>query len=562
MTTTDATTSTTSSNAGTPGPVTGACEFRYVPVADLEANPRNVRGDLALTPEFLASVEANGVRQPLHVRHSGESGDSGGGLVVTAGHRRLAAAIEAGLDTVPCLIEAAEDRPAGADYLDMYTENHHRHDLTRQEEADALFGAHAEGATKKALGKATGLKRDAVNQALTAGQLTTTTREITGTYSDAGYAWTLDQLAALAEFEDDPDDVQRLAYAAASGRWDYTIERIRADRVERAEHQRLRAELEAAGYSVTEHPPESVVRLSDLNHDGEPLTADNHAACDGRGVYWHAYDPTRFIHYCDDPRRYGHTPRNRFEHMADGGAGDRGSAAKKPGEPDRKIVVEGNKAWKAAATARHAFLTRLLARKTPPPEVARFVAESIATMPTPLGRWLNDAPRSSLLAQLTGRRDPDNPNNPADPADMAAWRNAATAKRLPLVMLASIATAYETGLTATSDHNHVWRTDRHAACPRTDAATWLRFLAEVGHTLTPIEQAVADDIPYTGDAAPTGTPAGKALATDADSGADSGAGSDADTGTDGGTGDDAIVDSVTGGPDSGDAVDASGGATA
>lgn len=487
-------------------PAAAPFEFRLVRVADLEANPRNVRRDLNLDAEFLASVAANGVRQPLHVRHPA---DSGGALVVTAGHRRLAAAIAAGLESVPCLVESSAERPAWGDYVDMYTENHHRHDFTRQEEADALFAAYTEGATKKNLGKSTGLQRGALNAALTAGQLTTTTRELTDKLTEnTGYTWTLEELAALAEFEDDPDDVARLTAVAGTNRWPYTIERIRNDRAERAEHLRLRTELEEAGYAVTEHLPETATLLDELDHDGEPLTAQGHADCDGRGVFWRSYDPTRFIEYCDDPDRCGHTRRI----PTDDGTGDR---AKNPDGLDRKIVIEGNKAWNAAAAARHAFLARLLARKTPPSGVARFVAEAIATMPAPLERWLSDAPRSELLATLVGRSGPD---------DVAAWRNAATDKRLPLVMLASIAAAYEHGLAVAGDHNQVWRTDRYSSCPRADAAVWLRFLAEVGHALTPIEQAVVDGTAYTGDDTPAGAPLTEILAHDATGDMDTGYG--------------------------------------
>jgi ParB family chromosome partitioning protein len=483
-----------------------AGEFRHVRVTELEANPRNVRGDLALDAGFRESVAANGVRQPLLIT------ESGGALTVVAGHRRLAAAVAADLDTVPCLIEHTEGRAAWSDYVDMYTENHHRHDLTTQEEADALFGAHAEGATKTALRKATGLKRDAVNAALTAGTLTSATREVTG---GSAYTWTLAELAELAEFEDDPADVKRLAEAAGTGRWPYLVERIRQERADLAEHHRRRAELEDAGYAVTEQLPETAIQLAELEHDGEPLTEETHTTCDGRGVYWVSYDPTRFIHYCDDPHRCGHTRRVTEPEN------------KTPAGPEREFVVKANKAWKAAATVRHAFLTRLVARKTPPPEIARFVADAVTTMPTPLDKWLGAAPEMPLLAELVGRKD------------LAAWRKAATDKRLPLVMLASIATAYEYGLTGVTDHKTVWRTDRGSTCPRTDAGTWLRFLASIGHTLSPIEQAVADGADYTGDPA-SGTPLVKVLADDTDA-ADTDAADTGDRSTAAETGGDAAA---------------------
>lgn len=472
----------TTDTSATDTTVTGARAYQDLPVATLNANPRNVRTDLAIDAAFRESIAANGVRQPLLV--SAE-------LVVTDGHRRLAAAIAAGLETVPCLIENTGDRKPWTDYLDMFTASHHHRHLTRQEEADALFGAHAEGATKTTLRKATGLKRDVVNAALTAGGLATTTREIT---ENTDYTWTLDELAALAEFEDDPADVERLADAAGTRRWAYVVERIRNERTDRAEHTRLRAELEEAGYAVTDHLPATAIHIDDLEHDGQRLTAELHANCDGRGVYWVAYDAARFIHYCDDPDRCGHTRPP---------AGQDSPESAEPSGPDRKLVVEGNKAWVAAGTVRHGFLTQLLTRKTPPPEVARFVADALLAMPTPLTKWLGTAQQTPLLTELIGRED------------TATWRKAATDKRLPLVMLATIAAAYEYGLTGVTDHKSVWRTDRHSACPRADAATWLRFLASVGHALSPIEQAVVDGTDYTGDTTPQGRPVVEIL-TDAD----------------------------------------------
>jgi len=47
-----------------------------------------------------------------------------------------------------------------------------------------------------------------------------------------------------------------------------------------------------------------------------------------------------------------------------------------------------------------------------------------------------------------------------------------------------------------------WRTDRRfTQCPRDDAGAYFRFLASVGYELSPIEQAVADGVPFgdTGD---------------------------------------------------------------
>ena len=61
-----------------------------MPVEWLTAHPGNVRGDLDLGDEFVASIAANGVLVPLRV-----TTDDGAGYRVIDGHRRLAAAVQA-----------------------------------------------------------------------------------------------------------------------------------------------------------------------------------------------------------------------------------------------------------------------------------------------------------------------------------------------------------------------------------------------------------------------------------------------------------------------------------
>ena len=43
-------------------PAAGVPSRRMIPVADLAAHPGNVRRELSLTPEFTASIAAEGVR--------------------------------------------------------------------------------------------------------------------------------------------------------------------------------------------------------------------------------------------------------------------------------------------------------------------------------------------------------------------------------------------------------------------------------------------------------------------------------------------------------------------
>ena len=124
-----------------------------IAVALLTAHPGNVRRDLDLNADFLASIKENGVLVPLRI-----TADADGVYRVIDGHRRLAAAVQVGLAEVP--VDLAGDRAADepGQFLDMWVAHRHRNPLTPMEEADALFAAREAGATKARIRKSTGLK--------------------------------------------------------------------------------------------------------------------------------------------------------------------------------------------------------------------------------------------------------------------------------------------------------------------------------------------------------------------------------------------------------------------
>jgi ParB family chromosome partitioning protein len=68
-------------------------------------------------------------------------------------------------------------------------------------------------------------------------------------------------------------------------------------------------------------------------------------------------------------------------------------------------------------------------------------------------------------------------------------------------MFAPVATAFESAM-GDGDGRNTWRTDRFSPCPRDQAAAYLRLLAGLGYQLSVIEQAVAQDQPYTGEVPP------------------------------------------------------------
>jgi ParB family transcriptional regulator, chromosome partitioning protein len=375
----------------------------------------------------------------------------------------------------------------------------YRKNFTAVEEAAALFAAHEAGASRTRIRKATGRKADDVKAALAVGGISAQTREAAG---ELTRQLSLDQLALLAEFDGDPDAVERILMSLRLGYGtEHAAERIRQERAEAAKHDELVAELQAAGFTVTDVLPPGAVRVTGLQHDGEDLTSLAHASCPGRGVYFPAWDKLNPVHYCASPEENGHTARSYasppVRPFGDGSAPE-GDAEPEPlpdpspepdPDPDRRLVIEGNKAWAAATTVRHRWLaSELFARRSAPREAARFAARQLLTMPVPLHRGLVTAPTRQLFAEITRQ-------------DATGWLeicDTTTPARLPLLILAPMVTAYELAMTEAEGRN-TWRTDRYSPCPREDAAAYLKFLAAAGYELSAIERAVAEGVPYTGD---------------------------------------------------------------
>lgn len=92
-------------------------------------NPRKVLGDI---DELAESIKANGILQNLTVVPNNDNWDDKSDFTVVIGHRRLAAAKQAGLTELPCaVVEMTEKEQLST----MLTENMQRSDLTVYEEA-------------------------------------------------------------------------------------------------------------------------------------------------------------------------------------------------------------------------------------------------------------------------------------------------------------------------------------------------------------------------------------------------------------------------------------------
>src|SRR5487761_1884350 len=127
----------------------------------LVAHPNNPRKKLEGIKELAQSVKLVGVVQALVVTKDGD------GYRIIAGHRRAAAAIEAGLPTVKCILESTWGQSELAPLTAFVAENVNREGLSTAEEAEAYRQMQLLGMPTADIAKASGRKKKDVEQAIT-----------------------------------------------------------------------------------------------------------------------------------------------------------------------------------------------------------------------------------------------------------------------------------------------------------------------------------------------------------------------------------------------------------
>ena len=127
-----------------------------IKTANIVPHPNNPRRDLGDLTELTDSIKKNGVMQNLTV----VPGPDDGGYTVLIGHRRLAAALAAGLEEVPCRV--AEGLSEKEQLGIMLEENMQRTDLTIIEQAKGFQMMLDLGETIKTVAEKTGFSETTV----------------------------------------------------------------------------------------------------------------------------------------------------------------------------------------------------------------------------------------------------------------------------------------------------------------------------------------------------------------------------------------------------------------
>lgn len=402
----------------------------------------NVRTDVALDPEFLASIKTHGVLTPVLAVRAED------GLHVRAGQRRTLAAVEAGLTAIPAhVVEADSDEVRRI--VEQMAENEHRLDLTDRDRIGAFQQLALLGLTAGQIAKRTHTKKDKVTTALTVAGSAVTAAVV------AKYDLTLDQAAVIAEFDGDREAVKALTVAAAEDpeQFAHVAQRLRDDRAETQAVADLTADLTKAGVPVIDRPADNdktITRLVDLGTlDGEkriPLTPETHAECPGRAAWISttSWSGVNAIPVCTDPKTYGHVDRYAHSGRTERRAGPMNEDEK----AKRQQVIANNKAWRSAETVRREWLAAFATRKTAPTDAAAFLAARLVDGTSRLDKAYTQT-RHRLARTLLGLNEHVGYGQPDPLADLIATTTPARALHITLVLVLA---AIEDG-TGT----HTWR---------------------------------------------------------------------------------------------------------
>ncbi len=358
----------------------------------------NVRTTVRLDAKFKASIKAHGVLQPI-VAISTEDG-----LRVRFGQRRTLAAVEAELAEVPVYV-AADDGEAERIVTQM-AENDHREALTTGDRIAGVKQLAMIGVSAAQITKRTGMTRKDVDAAIIIADDVKAV-QIADAHTLAVAGWVI-------EFDGDEDAQQAILREAGYGGEDrarHTVQRLRDKRETAAAREDVLATLTVPVIEQPSYSDKTTAAVSDLRDaDRKPLDPEAHRQCPGHVVVVresYAYEaiedetddegnPVEYdnsdeepepgqvtagghafavIPYCQNYAEHGH--RHAY---GDGSASGSTSAApesKEAASAERKRVIAGNKAWKAATVVRGEFIETLLARKSAPADTVLFTLRAI-----------------------------------------------------------------------------------------------------------------------------------------------------------------------------------------
>ncbi|ARJ07635.1 hypothetical protein GCM10010988_40470 [Cnuibacter physcomitrellae] len=451
---------------------------------EVELDP-NIRTQVVLPPEFVDSIRAEGVREPVLARRTAE-----GAVYVYDGQRRLLAAREAGVESMLAVFGLEDATGSESGRIQDQLRTFARADLALTDRIAAYEQLALDGISVEKIAKSAGQSAEHVTGALTVAKSKTATQY-------AGYGtYSLDRLMLIAEFEGDDDAISAVTDCDDDD-LEFVAQEQRDEHVIRVRQAELVAQYEAQGLTVVTRYDWSTMtelgRLTDADDDADErptLDPETHAACPGHVVRVEVYGldegDVQVTAYCT--RKELHRSIYRYQNTTACAASDepeltaeeaeaRAEAEATAKREARRTLIANNKAWDTATTVRIDWLKTLLSRKKLPTGVGSFVAVTMTRH-----RWELSNDNDGIAGELLGITGYNN-------REAMAAQVEKTPTRAAYVSLAVALSAREH---ATSRES--WR---H---PRAEHAAYLRQLETWGYHLSPVERIAAG---YEPDPEPT-----------------------------------------------------------
>ena len=270
-------------------------------IEHLHAHPDNPRKDVGDVSELAASMQQNGVMQNLTVIPQDEDLTE---FTVLIGHRRLAAAKQAGMHELPCKI--VEGLSHAQQVQIMICENMQRADLTVREQAESFQMLLDLGQTEDQIAHDTGFSRSTIRHRLEIAKIPA--EKIKKLEHDNNFQLTITDYVELERLKNTKQRMEVLQYARSSFDLRTRVEREVAD--EHREIVRAAAIKEAAkwgakdskkhAYEISYSDDYKTIAKVDLNKEGAALSIPEKYR--NRDDLEYASDYNEFRVFFRDPR--------------------------------------------------------------------------------------------------------------------------------------------------------------------------------------------------------------------------------------------------------------------
>lgn len=220
-------------------------ELTMLPVADIYPHPDNPRKDVGDVTELADSVKKRGILQNLTVMPghwtNGEWSDEG--YTTLIGHRRTAAAKQAGIESAPCRIVTGLTKNEQVSM--MLEENMQRNDLTIYEQAESFQLMLDLGDTVESLSEKTGFAKSTIYHRLNLAKLDHDV--IKEKEDDESFQMSLKDMYELEKIDDVKERNRILSKATSSSDLKYEVERTVKERERKKVKEEIRSKLKELG---------------------------------------------------------------------------------------------------------------------------------------------------------------------------------------------------------------------------------------------------------------------------------------------------------------------------